>query len=274
MIIKTLIENTSNSEVLGCEHGLSLYIETISRRIIFDMGASNLFAENAQKLGVDLNYVDIAILSHDHYDHGGGLKTFLNINSSAKIYLNHETFGLRFTKTQNGEEKYIGLDRKLKADERFHYVDKYLKIDDELVLFSGVKQGELSPTGNKNLYMMKNDSLVYDDFAHEQNLLITENGKTLLIAGCAHKGIVSIIEHIKLKGLPMPTHVIGGFHLYNKSANQFENPDIIQRIGYYLKNTGASFYTCHCTGVKPYEQLKEIMGDSISYLATGDQLTI
>ena len=121
---------------------------------------------------------------------------------------------------------------------------------------------------------MRNDLLICDDFAHEQNLLIREKGKILLVAGCAHNGIVSIIDHIKLNGLPMPTHVIGGFHLYNKAANQFESPEIVQQIGEYLNESGAKFYTCHCTGIKPYEQLKAIMGDSISYLSTGDQLTI
>ena len=146
MIIKTLVENTSNSEVLGCEHGLSLYIETPAHRIIFDMGASNLFAINARKVGVDLDLIDIAVLSHDHYDHGGGLKTFLDINTKAKIYLNTQTFGLRYSKTPRGEDKYIGIDRKLQDNDRFHYVDKYLRIDDELELFSGVKQGELSPS--------------------------------------------------------------------------------------------------------------------------------
>ena len=87
MIVKVLSENTSSSEKLGSEHGLSLYIETETHKILFDTGASGLFAENAEKMGVDLTRIDLAVISHGHYDHGGGLKTFLGINNRAKIYL-------------------------------------------------------------------------------------------------------------------------------------------------------------------------------------------
>ena len=87
MIITVLSENLTSSDKLGSEHGLSLYIETETHKILFDTGASGLFAENAGKLGVDLAKVDLAVISHGHYDHGGGLKTFLGINNRAKIYL-------------------------------------------------------------------------------------------------------------------------------------------------------------------------------------------
>ena len=58
MIIKTLVENTALSKDFGSEHGLSLYIETNSRKILFDVGAGELFLENAKKLNVDICEVD------------------------------------------------------------------------------------------------------------------------------------------------------------------------------------------------------------------------
>lgn len=110
MIIKTLVENTSISEKLGGEHGLSLYIETKKHKLLFDTGASALFAENARKMKVDLSEVDLAVISHGHYDHGGGLKAFVNINSKAKIYLNQKSFEKYYSNRSNGEKVYIGLD--------------------------------------------------------------------------------------------------------------------------------------------------------------------
>lgn len=76
MIIKTLVENTSISKDFGNEHGLSLYIETNALKNLFDVGASELFLKNAEKLGVNITDVDFLVISHGHYDHGGGLRMF------------------------------------------------------------------------------------------------------------------------------------------------------------------------------------------------------
>ena len=80
MKVQVLLENTSLSEALKAEHGLSLYIETGKHKILFDMGQTDAFADNAEKMGIDLSQVDFAILSHGHYDHGGGLKYFMEIH--------------------------------------------------------------------------------------------------------------------------------------------------------------------------------------------------
>ena len=87
MKIITLMENTACREDLTASHGLSLYIETPKHNILFDMGPDNEYIHNAEKLGVDLKAVDIAVLSHGHYDHGGGLAMFRLLNDHAKIYL-------------------------------------------------------------------------------------------------------------------------------------------------------------------------------------------
>ena len=84
MIVKVLSENTTSSEKFESEHGLSLYIETGTHKVLFDTGSSDLFAKNAEKMGVDIASVDLAVISHGHYDHGGGLKTFLGINNRMK----------------------------------------------------------------------------------------------------------------------------------------------------------------------------------------------
>ena len=61
MLIKTLAENIAISEDFGCEHGLSLYIETKEHKILFDVGASELFLRNAEKLNVNIADVDFLI---------------------------------------------------------------------------------------------------------------------------------------------------------------------------------------------------------------------
>ncbi|MBC3795775.1 MBL fold metallo-hydrolase [Acetobacterium tundrae] len=274
MLIKTLVENTSMDEDLGCEHGLSLYIETNNHKMLFDTGASDLILENARKMQVDLSKVDLVVISHGHCDHGGGLRAFMSVNSKAKIYLNSKAFGDYYSNRLNGEKKYIGIDKTLLPNDRFILVDGQTEIDDELELFSNVKGNKLKPSGNQDLFMKVDSLLVLDDFAHEQNLIIKENGNIVLVAGCAHNVIVNILEHFHLNKNRQPSYVIGGFHLYNRSAGRYENPSAIADIGTCLLSTGAMFYTCHCTGIKAYESLKSIMTDKIEYLSTGSQLIV
>lgn len=119
MMLKVLSENTVASKEFGCEHGLSLYVETDRLHLLFDTGASGVFAENAEKLGVDLSAVDIAVLSHGHYDHGGGLQTFLKKNERAKVYVQRRAFDPHYADRPDGNKAYIGLDMALLPNERF-----------------------------------------------------------------------------------------------------------------------------------------------------------
>jgi 7,8-dihydropterin-6-yl-methyl-4-(beta-D-ribofuranosyl)aminobenzene 5'-phosphate synthase len=274
MIIKMLVDNTSLSKKFSSEHGLSLYIETEEHKILFDMGASELFAENAEKMNINLKDVDIAIVSHGHYDHGGGLEKFLKINAKAKIYVSKSAFENYYSKDLNGVKKYIGLNKRLSSSERIIFTDKSKTVDKGIYLFSNVKGVSNLPSGNHCLYMEKNGVLIEDDFSHEQNLIIRENGKTVLIAGCAHNGIINIQKTATNLGISKIDYTIGGFHLYSRSFGQSETPEKVIEIGYILKEAGPKFYTCHCTGLESYKILKEIMNDKIDYLSAGSQLVI
>jgi 7,8-dihydropterin-6-yl-methyl-4-(beta-D-ribofuranosyl)aminobenzene 5'-phosphate synthase len=127
VIISVLVENTSPRADLGCEHALSLYIATKEHRLLFDTGASGLFAQNAHKLGIDLADVDTVILSHGHYDHGGGFKTFLDINKKAALYLREGAFDRRVARESGGELRDIGLTALL-TNARFTFTPPKLHI--------------------------------------------------------------------------------------------------------------------------------------------------
>lgn len=274
MRIRVLAENTTASELLGCEHGLSLYIETKKHKLLFDTGASTLFAENAAKMNIDLSQVDLAVISHGHYDHAGGMKTFLNINDKAKVYLHQNAFQPYFAYKPNGSKAYIGLDKALMENERLIFCGKSFIIDEGLELFSNVKGERRAPSGNSDLFKQVGENFLPDDFTHEQNLIISEGGKKLLIAGCAHNGILNILDRFYTDKGCMPDYVIGGFHLSNPMTKESEDPAVITEIGQYLLGTKAKYYTCHCTGMESYQRLKAILGDKIDYLSGGNELTI
>ena len=269
MIVKTLVENGSVSDELGHEHGLSLHFDTGRHRILFDMGAGSLFAENAKKMGVDLAAVDLAVISHGHSDHGGGIATFLKGNPTAKIYLNRRAFEGHYSRKPGEPGRDAGLDGKLLPQERFVFVDEYLKLDEGLELFSGVDGRKWRPSANKTLFAQKDGDLEPDDFAHEQNMILKEGDKTVLVAGCAHNGIVNIMERLRDMAGILPTHVFGGFHMFNPSTGESEDEAVVAGVADWLAGTGARFYTGHCTGVKAFEQLKVLMGERIERIQAG-----
>lgn len=273
MIIKTLVENTSISKDFGSEHGLSLYIETGIYKILFDAGASGLFLENAKKMGVDIANIDFLVISHGHYDHGGGLKTFLQENNTADVFIHPQAFGKFYAMRPNDKLEYIGLKEDLEQEIQVIFTADRFFINKEIQIYSNVTQKEPQPSSNKGLFIEEDGQTVNDVFEHEQNLIIEEDEKTLLITGCAHNGIINIIEHFHTLKERMPDYVIGGFHLSGRSGGD-ENFETIDKIGKYLLDTKAKCYTCHCTGIEPYNRLKAIMGDNIEYLSTGSEIII
>lgn len=268
MIIKTLVENLALSNNYKCKHGLSIYIETKLHKILFDLGPNNLFLENAIKLNVPIEDVDIVVISHAHYDHGGGLKTFMKNNKKAKIYINENAFEGYYGKTL-GMKFYIGLDRTLKTSDRFVLTKGNIKIDGELQLFSGITGHRFYPDSNKILLVKTDKGYIQDSFDHEQHLLINENGTYTLFAGCAHRGIVNILEAAeKITGTEMK-YVIGGYHMFQLNLKKTENINLLYEFSRVLSERKSLYYTCHCTGKNIFHILKNHMKEQMNYLSTG-----
>lgn len=274
MIIKTLLENEAISDEFLTEHGLSLYIETEKRKIVFDTGASNKFIMNAKTLDLNLRDADMAILSHGHYDHGGGLLDFLDMNQDALIYIQEEAFIPHGAIKEDEEIRDAGIDIKIRENDRVKIVNKDIFFDDDLILFSDIQGEDLLPRGNDNLFMKKGEIWEKDDFKHEQNLIIKEGSNSVLIVGCSHKGIVNILKQAqKISDLPI-THVVGGFHLKDLDLNDSIDRDFLKDISDRLLDSGAVFYTGHCTGRDQFYKLKETMKDRINELSTGTIINI
>ena len=246
MKLITLIENTACSPSLSCEHGLSLYLETGSHKILFDMGQSSAFADNAAKLGVDLSRMDFAVLSHGHYDHGGGMETFLQLNRTAPVYLSRYAFDPHF----NAHGKDIGLHLP-SSHHRLIYTQGFMELAPGITLHTL----PFPPTDTAG--MTANDGQI-EDFRHEQYLLIEEYGKRILLSGCSHKGIVAIAEHFR------PDILIGGFHFMKTEDDALLN-DAANR----LLALNCTYYTGHCTGQKQYDFLKAQMGSYLHSITTG-----
>ena len=276
MRVVTLLENTAVNESFCAAYGLSLYLETPRHRILFDMGPDESFAANADRLGIDLAAVDTAVLSHGHYDHGGGLRTFLERNDRAKVYLHEGVFGDYYALRSGGQLEYIGVDPALRAyASRFTMTRGVVRIDEELTLFDEVPDAFGGRNVSAALKEKTADGTVRpDSFFHEQDLLITAEGKTVLVAGCAHRGIVNICARAGALLGREPDVVIGGFHLFPLHPENPEDAGEIARVGEALRSASARYVTGHCTGPAVYRVLKGMLGQRLSPLSGGGELTL
>ena len=274
MVITTLVENTSLLKEFKCKHGLSLHIKTNKHNILFDLGSNGLFIENAIKLNINISDVDILVISHGHKDHGGALKLFLQHNSKAKIYINKDAFNKYYTSVLGALKFYVGLDDRLQFNERIIFTEDIFQIDEDICLFSNVPKKYETSNLNDSLFIKIDGKYYKDDFTHEQSLLIRENDKFILIAGCAHKGIVNIIDKAEEIMDSNLSTVIGGFHLFNPVNKKSESLEFISNIAKNLNNKNTIFYTCHCTGNKAFNILKENLKDKIMYLSTGQVIEL
>jgi len=266
MKIIALVENTIKDKTLKPKHGLSIYIETLKHKILFDLGPKDTFIHNANKLEIDLAEIDTVVISHGHFDHGGALSDFLKVNSKAKIYIRRLAFEPYYIKLLFGKI-YIGLDKTLAGNDRFILTDDIVKIDDEIFVFSDVK-GTFHTKSNNVLLKKTASGYVKDDFSHEQNVIITSEGKSVLFSGCSHKGITNILNTAK-NHQPAIQAVFGGFHLYNPATKSTEPQEVLQRLSDELSTHNVVFYTGHCTGSKAFDIMSNSLGDKVQYFSTG-----
>ena len=289
MRIINLVENTEGASGCGVEHGLCFYIETEKHKLLMDTGQTGLLLENAEKLGIDLTEVDTVVLSHGHYDHGGGILPFAKINPTAKIYVPEAAFGEYYSMNKDGEPHYIGLAKEIQelpqvikvsaeakpeAGEEADASTGIYRIDDELSLCSGIGSEHVIPSTNQRLKKKTEDGFVQDDFAHEQCLVISERVKKVLLSGCAHHGILNIMDrYCELFG-EEPDYVISGFHMMKKHNYSDEDINMIIDTALALRQYKTVFYTGHCTGVEPYNAMKKLMGNQLYYVHSGDEIRI
>lgn len=276
MRIIALVENTSARPELIAEHALSLYIESNGHKILFDMGASDAFVQNSRILGIDLNTLDFAVLSHGHYDHGGGLTAFFEVNDHAPVFISRYAFEPHFNKLG----KDIGLSEDVceQYRDRLVFTEDYHRLNDSMELFS-CNDRELAfpidPFGLSCIHKEEQDSQAFchaqhevipEDFRHEQYLLIQENNKSILISGCSHKGVKNLVSWFS------PDVLVGGFHFF-KIPLASSGKQRLSAAAEFLNGFPTEYITCHCTGMEQFEYLATQM-PRLRYLSAGDTLKL
>lgn len=280
MKFRFLIENKTDNPGIIAEHGLSVYIEAQGKKIIFDAGATNLFAANAAEMGVDLSAVDLAVVSHGHYDHTGGFPIFHEINPDAPIYIHRNALRISYG-TEGGP-----LDKGGKLDKEpcsIKWSDEELKmLSDQLVFTDGPLQisDNIKITGSVTVdenfaptdffYVKEGDKLVPDDMSHEQCLVIREPEGLYIFSGCSHRGVISALNTGKsmFPGERVAV-LVAGMHLY--SASDEDRARVVDEIA--AENMD-NVMPVHCTGIKAICDLKTRLGDKCTVATAGDEYIV
>jgi len=266
MKIITLIENLTYKQGLVAEHGLSFYLETEDRKILFDTGQSGLFLQNAEKLGVTIEDIDILVLSHGHYDHTGGLYPFLEKNTRAKLYAKNGIF----TPKYHGNNRFIGTifdEEKLKN--RLMYVDSVTEICEGIFIMPTITIHNSVDTHYDGLFCKEKDELKQDEFNDELFLVIKQDESISIVTACSHRGITNICATASNYFNVSVDLILGGFHMKDCNAEQY-----VHIIDYFRQIKPQSIGVCHCTGVERYAEMSRYCEARVFYNYTGNIVTI
>ena len=246
------------------EPGVSYFIEYEDKKILFDVGYSDVFIKNAQKLNIDLLNLDFVVLSHGHLDHTWGLDPLIRLYTEAIIEnLNHKkpiiiahplTF---YTKKINGLNEIGSIISEVKLSKHFN-----IKLSKEPVWLTKklVFLGEIErkndfeakiSIGKIVINNSENDDYLLDDSA----LVYKSSTGLIIITSCSHSGICNIIEYAKkICKENRITDIIGGFHLLGPSKEQLQGT-----LEYMKKLKPYEVHACHCTDLNSKIALSKVI---------------
>lgn len=278
MKIQILNENRTNHPECMAEHGLSVYIETGGKKILFDLGASDLCLRNAARMKVDLTEVDTVVISHGHYDHTGGVPSFCEINHKAIIYIHEKAFALTYG-MDNGipDEEPCGIrwteHQREEVASRLHHTAGALWLTEDIVISGTIpKLGGYTTT--EAFYIKHEDgSFTVDPMEHEQFMAVRlrdQNGNSrgiFIFSGCSHNGVIPCLAYAK-KLFPGERvfGLLAGMHLYNSGA--LTRKSILEQLA-----AEAMDYVLpvHCTGIYAISEARMLMGERCIPAGAGDQ---
>ncbi len=274
MKIKVLVENTESGEICA-EHGLCFYVEYRNKRYLIDSGASGLFAANADKMGVKLDSIDAAFLSHAHYDHSGGYSEFFRRNNHAKVYLQKSAASIECFKITDSVTKNIGIPDNIleKYPDRFIFIDGSAEIDDEIHIVAHSSEKIKERSEHTHMYALTDGKMQPDDFRHEQTVVFEESDGLVCFNSCSHSGVDIAIDEVR-QAFPDKTikAYIGGFHMMGAdgiTSCSYDEKEVKAVADKLLESSDAVFYSGHCTGLIAFRWLKEVLGDRLTALHSG-----
>jgi 7,8-dihydropterin-6-yl-methyl-4-(beta-D-ribofuranosyl)aminobenzene 5'-phosphate synthase len=255
MRLTVLVDNNASRNLAG-EWGLSIFIEAEEQKVLFDLGASDLFLRNAARLNIDLMNLDYLILSHGHYDHTWGLDYWLKqrVKSLRKVgapptFLAHPSALKPKFRDDMTEFGMIASEIILKRYFKTVFSKEPVHLTKELVFLGQIERRfEFENNHPLGKTLESNGSFV-DDYLMDDTALVYKTAQGIvIITGCSHSGICNIIEYArKVCHDERVVDIIGGLHLLG-----LENGDrqLEETLMYFTELNPGQIHPCHCTDLK------------------------
>lgn len=253
------------------EHGLSIFVETENGDFLFDTGRGKTVVHNAYVFQKNLSGINKIVLSHNHSDHTGGIQDVLYgiRRKPIDVYAHEDLFLYRFRK-KNDTDEYQGIPFTQGHLERFgaHFVfnREYVEIDTGIFLTGEVPR--LTPfekADMQNRFMIKNGEMVPDTIDDDQSMVIYTDKGLLIILGCAHAGIINVINYILEKtGRQYIFAIIGGTHIGFSGEVQLSE-SIAALKTYDIQH----IIPAHCTGPLAISRMKHELEDIFQFSHVG-----
>ena len=257
--VTTLSTMLVNGKGVG-EWGYSALIEVDGKKILFDTGSRpETVLNNAKELGIDLSDVEDVFLSHNHWDHTGGLLTLrreLKKHNPDALKRIHVGAGI-FSKRVNSDNTILATKEALKGDNvEFIVYSKPHELYPGVWITGPIQRIHDERNWSGNGKIETELGTIEDTIPEDQSLAIDTKDGFVLISGCGHAGLVNTLEHIRANIDEEEVFaIIGGFHLVRASDKQ-----LIWTAG-KLKEFGVSkIIGSHCTGINALYSIKESLG--------------
>jgi 7,8-dihydropterin-6-yl-methyl-4-(beta-D-ribofuranosyl)aminobenzene 5'-phosphate synthase len=275
--ITILSENLVGRLVGLGEHGFSAFIETDSGNYLFDTGGGRSVIENSLALNKNLRTVDKIFLSHGHNDHTGGLPSVLQIRGGVDVHVHPDVFVDRIAirKEKDGEiRRFAGMIYKRSYLEFLgaHFIlnSDFYEVEKGIFLTGEVPRKTFFEKADPHLFREVQGKVVQDTLADDQSLILDTEKGLVLIFGCAHSGMINIMNHVIQKtGKDRFYAVLGGTHL------DFLAPEQLEESIRSLKEMNViRIGVSHCTGLRAASRLQQEFGDRFFYGWVGSGIEV
>ncbi len=264
-----LCENyvTGNTGAIA-EHGWAIFLETSHGNFLFDTGQGKAIINNTRIFKINLSTIKAIMLSHHHYDHTGGLLDVLSVTGPVDVYAHPDLFKESFS-IRNRKPVHIGIPFSRSVLEnrgaRFHLETIWQEIVPGLSLTGEVPRKTDFENGDKNLVINTSNGFEQDIIIDDQTLILETEKGLFIILGCAHSGLINIINYaIEQTGQSHIHAIIGGTHLGSVSNEQQE--ESIKALKQFdIDKIGVS----HCTGLKASMRLAQEFGEKFFFCNVG-----